>query len=66
MKTALTAIGVDSTDSARKPSTDDDVQRRIVALRARKPVKKAVPDVFQFDPTEPLRLKKPRKPEPDK
>ena len=65
MKTAPTAIGVDSTDSVRKPSTDD-VQRRIVALKARKPVKKAVSDVFQFDPTEPLRLKKPRKPEPDK
>ena len=64
MKTTATAIGVDSTDSARKPSTD--VQRRIVALKARKPVKKAVPDVFQFDPTEPLQLKKPRKPEPDK
>jgi hypothetical protein len=65
MKTAPTSIGVDSTDSARKPSTNDDVQRRIVALKARTPVKRGVPDVFQFDPTEPLRLKKPRKPEPD-
>src|SRR5438034_2927757 len=66
MKTAPTAIGVGSMDSSRKPSADDEVQRRIVALKARKPVTKAAPDEFQFDSTQPLRLKKPRKPEPEK
>jgi hypothetical protein len=64
MKTAATAIGAGVLDSAQKPSADDEVQRRIVALKARKPVTKAAPDEFQFDPTQPLRLKKPGKPVP--
>ena len=66
MKTAPTAIGAGIIDSAQKPSADDEVQRRIVALKARKLVTKAAPDEFQFDPTQPLRLTKPGKPAPDK
>jgi hypothetical protein len=50
-----------SVDSAQKPTADGEVQRKIAALKARKPVTKAVPDDFQFDPTQPLRLKKPGK-----
>jgi len=65
MKTAATAIGA-GLDSAQKPSADDEVQRRIVALKARKPVTRAAPDEFLFDPTQPLRLTKPGKPAPDK
>ncbi len=62
MKTAPTALIV---PSARKSSADDDVQQRIEALKARKPRTKAVPSGFQFDPTQPLRLKTPGKPAPD-
>ena len=65
MKTA-TAFGAGTRDSTQKPSVDDKVQRRIVALKARKPVTKAAPGAFQFDPTQPLRLKKPGKPATDK
>ena len=65
MKTA-TAFGAGIRDSAQKPSVDDEVRRRIVALKARKPVTKAASDEFQFDPTQPLRLKKPGKPAKDK
>lgn len=44
--------------STRKSSAEDEVERRIEALKARKPRSRAVPSGFQFDPTEPLRLKK--------
>jgi hypothetical protein len=63
MKTVPTAPIV---PSARKSSADDEVQRRIEALKARKPKTEAVPGGFQFDPTQPLRLKKPGKPAVDK
>jgi len=66
MKTAPTSIAAGIIDSAQKPSADDEVQRRIVALKARKPVTRAAPDEFLFDPTQPLRLTKPGKPAPDK
>lgn len=51
---------------ARKSAADDEVLRRIEALKARKHRTKALPSGFQFDPTQPLRLKKPGKPVPDK
>src|SRR5450759_738408 len=47
MKTAPAAIAAGIIDSAQKPSADDEVQRRIVALKVRKPVTKAAPDEFQ-------------------
>ena len=43
-----------------RPS-DDDVRRRIAALKARKPVVAPAADGFYFDPTEPLRLLDPGK-----
>ncbi len=42
-------------DSAQKPS-EEEVQRRIAALKARKPVTAPSVDDFHFDPTQPLRL----------
>ena len=39
-------------------SFSDDVQRKIAALKARRPGVKPPPAKFQFDPSEPLRLKK--------
>jgi len=65
-KTAPPPFGIGIMDSAQKPSADNDVQRRIVALRARKPVPKVASTEFQFDPTQPLRLKKPERPASDK
>jgi F-type H+-transporting ATPase subunit beta len=62
MKTVPTAPIV---PFARKSSADDEVQRRIEALKARKAVTKAAPDKFRFDPTQPLRLKNPGKPAMD-
>ena len=56
MKTARTAR---IAPNAQKPSTADEAQRKIAALKARKPVTKEARDQFQFDPTQPLRLKKP-------
>jgi hypothetical protein len=47
--------------SAQKSSAEDEVQRRIAVLKARKPRTKAIPAEFQFDPSQPLRLKKPGK-----
>src|SRR6266446_2429572 len=58
MKTVPTASIV---PSARKSSADDEVQRRIEALKARKAVTNAASDKFRFDPAQPLRLKKPGK-----
>lgn len=63
MKTPPTAPIV---SSARKSSADDEVQRRIEALKARTPRTKVVPSGFQFDPTQPLQIKKPGKPAKDK
>src|SRR6266849_612208 len=62
MKTAPTAPEAGIMNSAQEPSTDDELQRRILALKARKPATKSAADAFQFDPTQPLRLKKPGKP----
>jgi hypothetical protein len=45
----------ESLKSGQKPS-DEEVQQRIAALKARKPVTTSPPDDFHFDPTEPLRL----------
>jgi hypothetical protein len=56
MKTTRTAR---IAPNAQKPSTADEAQRKIAALKARKPVTKEARDQFQFDPTQPLRLKKP-------
>ena len=42
--------------SARSPG--DEVQRKIAALKARRPGVKPLPEKFQFDPSEPLRLQK--------
>jgi len=65
VKTAPAAFGKSSADAAQRPSADDEVEQRIVALKARKPVTKAAAE-FQFDPTQPLRLKKPGKSASDK
>jgi len=66
MRTDPVAFRTGIMDSAQKPSVDDEVHRRIAALKARKPISKSAPDEFQFDPTQPLRLKRPREPAPDK
>ena len=47
--------------SARKSLTDGDIRRRIESLKARKPKTNVPPSGFQFDPTQPLQLKKPAK-----
>ena len=65
VKTAPSAIGTGVMDSAQKASAADKVQRRILALKARKPVTRAASTEFQFDPTQPLWLKKPGKPTTD-
>jgi len=52
--------------AVQTPIADDEVQRRIAALKARKFLRKAGPDTFQFDPTQPLLLKRPARPAPDK
>jgi hypothetical protein len=41
-------------------ASDDDVRRKIAALRVEQKVAKPTPERFQFDPTEPLRIKKAR------
>jgi hypothetical protein len=51
-------------DSARKQS-EDEVRKRIAALKARKLVTAPSLDDFHFDPTQPLRLITPGKPESD-
>jgi hypothetical protein len=56
-----------STPVVRKAShsspgpSDDEVRRRIAALKARKPAAESSDNGFYFDPTEPLRLIDPRK-----
>lgn len=62
LKTAASPI----VDSTHKATDDDQVQRKIATLKARKTVTKAPPDAFRFDPTQPLRLKKPEKPAPNR
>ena len=52
-------------ESVEKPG-EDEIRRRIVAFKARKPVTTPSRDDFHFDPTEPLRLISREKPEPDK
>jgi hypothetical protein len=65
-KTTPASTGTGRVDSIQKPFTDDEVRRRIAALKARKPVVEPEPNGFQFDPTEPLRLINRAKPMPDK
>jgi hypothetical protein len=65
-KTTHASTGTGRVDSIQKPFTDDEVRRRIAALKARKPVVEPEPNGFQFDPTEPLRLINRAKPMPDK
>lgn len=60
MRTAPVASTV---PAGRKPAADDGIQRRIEALKLRKPVTKDAPNQFQFDPTQPLRIKKPGRPD---
>jgi len=55
----------DSVDSAHRLA-EDEVRQRIAALKARRPVTRPLPDDFQFDPTQPLRLITPGKPASDK
>ena len=45
-------------ESVPSLSRSDNVQLKIAALKARKPGVKSSPEKFQFDPSEPLRLKK--------
>ena len=47
------------------PLSGEDVQQKIAALKARKSEAMARPEKFQFDPNEPLRLKKPEKKIPE-
>lgn len=51
-----------SVDSGQKPS-DNEVRRRIAAVKARRAVTTPSPDDFHFDPSQPLRLITPGKPE---
>jgi hypothetical protein len=64
-KSVPASTGAGREDSRQKPSGDDEVRRRIAALKARKPVAAAEPNGFQYDPTEPLRLINPLKPRSD-
>jgi len=45
--------------SAKALAAVGEVRRKIAALKARKSVVEPTPEGFQFDPSEPLRLKKP-------
>jgi hypothetical protein len=45
-------------NAAPKLFSGDEVERKIAALKARKPGVKPPAEKFQFDPSEPLRLKK--------
>jgi hypothetical protein len=47
--------------AAKADAQVDEVRRKIAALKARKSVIELAPERFQFDPSEPLRLKKPVK-----
>jgi hypothetical protein len=60
MKTAPAGLGNGIMDSAQRPSANNEIQRRIDALKARKSVTSAAPAEFQFDPTQPLRIKRKR------
>ena len=50
-----------ATPTAKPGNAVDEVRRRIAALKVRKSVTELTPDGFHFDPSEPLRLKKPDK-----
>jgi hypothetical protein len=52
-------------DSAQKPS-QDEVRKRIAALKARKSVTAPSLEDVHFEPTQPLRLIAREKPGPDK
>jgi len=47
------------TPAAKAGATADEVRQKIVALKVRKSVIDPTPEAFEFDPSEPLRLKKP-------
>lgn len=54
--------GIESAPPAAKAvAAVDEVRRKIASLKARKSVVEQTPEGFQFDPGEPLRLKKPGK-----
>lgn len=61
-KYAPASTGAGLVDSGQKPPADDEVRRRIAALKARKPAAASEPNAFEYDPTEPLRLINPLKP----
>ncbi len=50
-----------ATAAAQADAAVDEVRRMIAVLKLRKPVSEPTPEGFQFDPGEPLRLKKPGK-----
>jgi hypothetical protein len=50
----------------RKAADDEEVRRRIAALKARKSATTSSIGEFDFDPTQPLRLITPGKPASDK
>jgi hypothetical protein len=61
-KAQVARIGGVSTSSKRPNSSSGaEVQQKIAMLKARKIEAKATVERFQFDPTEPLRLKKSRR-----
>jgi hypothetical protein len=57
-----TTPGVEmGTRAAKAGATADEVRRKIAALKVRKSIIDPTPEGFHFDPSEPLRLKKPGK-----
>jgi hypothetical protein len=58
--TGLFKPGVGAVKVTPKLSSDD-VQQKIAALKSRRLERKPAPEKFQFDPDEPLHLKKPGK-----
>ena len=55
---SMTAPAIQRTATVAPAAPVDDVSRKIAALKARKSMIEPTPDAFQFDPSEPLRLKK--------
>lgn len=57
-RTSSTVRGAVEADLAAKASAEDEAQAIVAVLKARKPGVKPDPERFQFDPSEPLRIKK--------
>jgi len=55
---SMTAPAIQRTATVAPAASVDDVSRKIAALKARKSMIEPTADVFQFDPSEPLRLKR--------